>query len=58
MVALRGLSERGEAPRRGPVELPAVDHDAAKRRPVSANPLCCAVHDDVCPVLDWADQIT
>ncbi len=35
----------------------SVDHDSAEDGAVPADPLCCAVRDDVCPELDGADEI-
>ena len=53
VVALGGLDHLREARRVGaPVELAAVDDDAADRRAVAADPLGRRVHDDVGAVLD------
>ena len=40
-----------------PVELAAVDDNTADRGAVSANPLGCGVHDNVCTVLDGSDIV-
>ena len=58
VVSLRGLREVRELAGRRPVELTAVDDDAAEDGAVPADPFCCAVGDDVCAVLDGADKVT
>ena len=53
VVARIGVDEvLGNAARRRPVEVAAVDDDAADRRPVAADPLRRRVDDDVGAVLD------
>ena len=57
MVARVRLDEPREAPRCRPVELAAVDDDAAERRAVSADELRRRVNDDVRAVLDGTQLI-
>lgn len=58
VVALRGLDELGEAGGvLAPVELAAVDDDAADGGAVAADPLGCALDDDIRAVVDRADEV-
>ena len=58
VITLRRLNELGEALCvLAPVELAAVDDNTADGRAVAANPLCCAVDDDVRTVLDGSAEV-
>ena len=57
MVARVRLDEPGELAALHPVELTAIDDDAAERRTVTADELRGRMHDDIRPVLDGAQQI-
>lgn len=58
MVTLGGLDELWEAGGvLAPVELAAVDDYAADGGAVATNPLGCAFDDNVCAVVDGADEV-
>ena len=57
MVALSRLGKARELARLGPVELARVNDDTSDGGTVASNPLGSTVHNDVCAVLDWVDNI-
>lgn len=57
VVPVGGLGEAGEFARRRPVEVPAVDHDAAHAGAVPADPFRAAVRHDVRAELDRLAQV-
>lgn len=58
VVSLRGLDELGEAGGvLAPVELAAVDDDAANGGAVATDPLGCALDDDIRAVVDRASEV-
>lgn len=59
MVAVARLDHLREARGVGaPVEVPAVDDDAADGGAVAADPFGRGVHDDVCAVVEGAAEVT
>jgi hypothetical protein len=57
VVTLSRFCEARELARLGPVELARVYDDTSNGGTVASNPLGSTVHDDICAVLDWVDNI-
>ena len=58
MVAFGRIGEGVETARCCPVEFPAVDDDASEDGAVSADPLRCAVRDNVRAVIEGTDEVS